>query len=256
VAVTTTMVITTVLFYHLVRDGWEWPRWKALGLCSLFMVVDLAFWLTNLLKIPAGGWFPLVVAGTVFTLMTTWRSGRRLLASRMKARELPISDFIDNVMRHPPTRVPGTAVFMFSDPQGTPRALLHNLKHNRVLHEQVVFLAVSTENTPHVPASERVTLSARGKGFYTLILSYGFMDEVDVPRELRKLDGTEGIVLKPMTTTYFLGRETLVPSASGSGMAFWRERIFAFMSHNAKSPTAYFRLPPNQVVEIGSRIEL
>ncbi len=256
VAVTTTMVITTILFYRLARDGWEWPLPAALGLCSLFLVMDLAFWASNLVKIPAGGWFPLVVAGAIYVLMTTWRSGRRLLASRMKAREIPITDFIDNVMQHPPTRVPGTAVFMFSDPQGTPRALLHNLKHNRVLHEQVIFLAVTTDDVPHVPLSERVTLVPRGKGFYTVIFKYGFMDDLDVARELQKLDGKEGLALQPMTTAYFLGRETLVPSHDGAGLAFWRERLFAFMSHNARSPASYFRLPPNQVVEIGARIEL
>ncbi len=256
VAITNTMVITTVLFYHLAKDGWKWPLPAALGLSGLFLLVDLSFWGPNMLKIPAGGWFPLVVAGIVYLLMTTWRSGRRLLASRMKAREIPVTDFIDNVMRHPPTRVPGTAVFMFSDPQGTPRALLHNLKHNRVLHEQVILLAVSTEDVPHLPASERVTLVPRGNGFYTLILKYGFMDDIDVGGELQKLDGKEDLVLKKMTTTYFLGRETLVPSKTGSGMVAWRERLFAFMSHNAKSPTSYFRLPPNQVVEIGARIEL
>ncbi len=256
VAITNTMVITTILFYHLARHGWKWRLPAALGLSGLFLVVDVSFWGANMVKIPAGGWFPLVVAATVYLLMTTWKSGRRLLATRMKARELPITDFVDNVMRHPPTRVPGTAVFMFSDPQGTPRALLHNLKHNRVLHEEVVLLSVVTEDVPHVPDSERVALAARGSGFYTLILKYGFMDDVDVGRELRKLDGREGLVLKPMTTTYFLGRETLVPSSGGSGMVAWRERLFAFMSHNARSPTSYFRLPPNQVVEIGALIEL
>ncbi len=256
VAVTTSMIITTILFFHLARDGWHWRLPVALGLSGLFLVVDVSFWTMNLVKIPAGGWFPLVVAGTVYLLMTTWKSGRRLLAARMKARELPLTDFLDNVMHHPPIRVPGTAVFMFTDPQGTPRALLHNLKHNRVLHEQVVVLSVLTENVPHVPETDRVTLVARGKGFYTLILQYGFMDDVDVGRELRKLDGRDGLALKPMATTYFLGRESLVPSPGGPGMARWRERLFAFMSQNARSPTSYFDLPPNQVVEIGARIEL
>ncbi len=256
VAVTTTMVITTILFYVLAREKWNWPLWAALGLSALFIVVDLAFWLTNLVKIPSGGWFPLVVAAGVFLLMTTWRSGRRLLASRMKARELPIADFIENVMRHPPMRVPGTAIFMFSDPQGTPRALLHNLKHNKVLHEQVVCLAIRGEDVPHVRTADRVTLVPRRHGFFTLILKYGFMDDVDVEREMAKLHGEQGLDLKPMTTTYFLGRETLVPSDDGSGMAFWRERLFAFMSHNARSPAPFFGLPPNRVVEIGARVEL
>jgi KUP system potassium uptake protein len=256
VAVTTTMVITTVLFFVLAHERWKWPLPVAAGLSGLFMLMDGSFWLANMTKIPAGGWFPLVVAGSVFLLMTTWRSGRRLLADRMKARELPFADFIGDIVGHPPARVPGTAVFMFSDPDGTPRALLHNLRHNRVLHEQIVSLSVRTEDVPHVPPADRVELTPRPGGFYTLILHYGFMDDIDVPDVLGRLHGQEGLKLKPLATTYFLGRETLVPSSNGSGMAMWRERLFAFMSHNARSPASYFRLPPNQVVELGARIEL
>jgi KUP system potassium uptake protein len=256
VAVTTTMVITTVLFFELARQRWRWPLWAALGLSALFLVVDLSFWTANMTKIPDGGWFPLVVAGTVFLLMTTWRSGRQLLATRMKARELPLPEFIQSISGHPPARVPGTAVFMFSDPDGTPRALLHNLRHNRVLHEQVISLSVRTEDVPHVDAAERVSVTPRPEGFYSVLIRYGFMDDIDVPGVLRRLDGQEGLRLKPLATTYFLGRETLVPSKDGSGMAVWRERLFAFMSHNARSPAGFFRLPPNQVVELGARIEL
>ena len=256
VAVTTTMVITTALFYVLARERWHWPRPVALGLTALFMVVDVSFWATNLTKIPAGGWFPLVVAGTVFVFMTTWQSGRRLLASRMKARELPLTDFLASIATHPPARVPGTAVFMFGDKEGTPRALLHNLKHNKVLHEQVVTLAVTTEDVPHVGEAVRIDMEPRSSGFYTVTLHYGFMDDIDVPAALHRLDGHEGLRLKPMATTWFLGRETLVPSDNGSGMAVWRERLFAFMSHNARSPAAFFRIPPNRVVELGARIEL
>ena len=188
--------------------------------------------------------------------MTTWQSGRKLLASRMKARELPLTDFLASIATHPPARVPGTAVFMFGDREGTPRALLHNLKHNKVLHEQVVTLAVTTEDVPHVGEAVRIDMEPRSSGFYTVTLHYGFMDDIDVPAALHRLDGHEGLRLKPMATTWFLGRETLVPSDNGSGMAVWRERLFAFMSHNARSPAAYFRIPPNRVVELGARIEL
>jgi len=256
VAVTTTMVITTILFYVLARSRWGWSLLAAGSLAAVFLVVDLAFWGANLTKIPDGGWFPLVVAGLVFLLMTTWKTGRRVLAGRMKAREIPLAAFLDGIRAHPPTRVRGTAVFMFRDADGTPRALLHNLKHNKVLHENVVFLSVATEPTPHVPPGERVTFRCRGDGFYSVVLHFGFMEDVDVPAVLSGLDGKEQLHLKPMETTYFLGRETLVPSDNGSGMLIWRERLFAFMSHNARSPAAFFRLPPNQVVELGARIEL
>ncbi|MDP2957885.1 MAG: potassium transporter Kup [Longimicrobiales bacterium] len=256
VAVTTTMVVTTVLFYFLAHERWGWPRPLALAVTGVFLVVDLAFWVTNMMKIPDGGWFPLAVAALVFLLMTTWKSGRRRLGERMKARELPLTEFLASISAHPPTRVEGTAVFMFGDPDGTPRALLHNLKHNRVLHKQVVFLAVRTEDVPHVAASERVTFNPREGGFYSVILRYGFMDEVDLMKVLGELNGREGLRLHPLATTFFLGREWLVPSAEGSGMSRWRERLFAFMSHNARSPTAFYRLPPNQVVELGARIEL
>ena len=256
VAVTTTMVITTLLFYAVAREHWGWSRPVALGVASLFMVVDLSFWAANLTKIPAGGWFPLLVAGVVFLLMTTWKTGRRVLARRMKAREIPLADFLESIRAHPPARVCGTAVFMFRDADSTPRALLHNLKHNKVLHEQVVLLSVVTEAAPRIPASERVTVLAWGQGFSSVIVHYGFMEDADVPSVLRELDGRDGLRLKPMETTYFLGRETLVPSDDGSGMLFWRERLFAFMSHNARPPTTFFRLPPNQVVEIGARVEL
>jgi KUP system potassium uptake protein len=256
VAVTTTMVITTILFYAVARERWKWSLPAALGLTGLFLIVDLAFWGANLTKIPAGGWFPLVVAAVVFVLMTTWQTGRRVLGRRIKAREIPLVEFIESIRAHPPMRVRGTAVFMFRDSGGTPRALLHNLKHNKVLHERIVFLSVATEPAPHVPAEARVTFTPRGEGFYSVVIHYGFMEDADVPAVLGTLDGRDGLRLKVMETTYFLGRETLVPSDDGSGMLFWRERLFALMSHNARSPAEFFRLPPNQVVEIGARIEL
>jgi len=256
VAVTTTMVITTVLFFVVARERWRWSMVAAGSLATLFLVVDLAFWAANLTKIPDGGWFPLVVAAVVFVLMTTWKAGRRVLAGRMKARELPLDDFLKSLEEHLPTRVPGTAVFMFKDATGTPRALLHNLKHNKVLHEHVVCLAVVTESVPYVSPRDRARCTPRGCGFYAVVLRYGFMEDVNVPLALRDLEGCDELRLKPMETTYFLGRETLVPGRNGSGMRRWRKHLFAFMSHNARPPAAYFRLPPSQVIEVGAQVQL
>jgi KUP system potassium uptake protein len=256
VAVTTTMVVTTVLFYVLARERWHWPLWLSLIVAGFFLLIDLAFWGANLLKIPAGGWFPLVAAAIVFTLMTTWRRGRQILQERMGARELQLDEFLENLRKFPPPRVPGTAVFMFGKTDATPRALLHNLEHNKVLHEQVVFLAVLTEEVPHVDRDARVTIVPRGPGFYSIILRYGFMEDVDVPAELALLDGRDGLQLKRLETTYFLGRENLIPTRDRKGMALWREYLFVVMSRNARGATEFFRLPPNRVVELGAQIEL
>ncbi len=256
VAVTTTMVITTVLFYVLAREKWGWSAPLAAAVAGAFAVIDLSFWGSNLVKIPDGGWFPLLIAGLVFTLMTTWKTGRQILAARVKAGELPVQHFIESIAPRPPQRVPGTAVFMSGDPEGTPPALLHNLKHNKVLHEQVVFLAVLTEEVPHVARVDRAEVRVHDHGFFSLVLRYGFMEDVDVPRALAALDGRNALELEPMQTTYFLGRETLIARRRVQGMALWREKLFAFMSRNARSATSFFRLPPNRVVELGAQVEL
>ena len=256
VAVTTTMVITTILFYALARRTWGWSLPLALGVAGFFMVIDLAFWGANMVKIPHGGWFPLVVAAVVFTLMTTWKRGREILAERLRPGTLPVDQFVDDVRENPPLRVPGTAVFMFGDPGGTPPALLHNLKHNKVLHEQVLLLSVLTEEVPRVPEEERLSLEARGEDVYTVVLRYGFMEDVDVPRELARLAGRAGLELEPMETTFFLGRERLIATREVEGMAVWREKLFALMSRNARSATAFFRLPSNRVVELGAQVRL
>ena len=256
VAVTTTMVITTILLFVLIRERWGWRLWLAFATVGFFLAIDLAFWAANLVKVAAGGWFALAIAALVFTLMTTWRRGRQLLNEKMRARELRLDEFLSSIRTHPPHRVPGTAVFMFGSPESTPRALLHNLVHNKVLHDQVVFLSVVTEEVPHVPAPDRVTVVPRDSGFYSVILHYGFMEDVDVPAELAKLDGRDGLELKRMETTFFLGRENLIPREDADGMALWREKLFALMSRNARSATSFFRLPPNRVVELGAQIEL
>jgi KUP system potassium uptake protein len=254
VAVTTTMVVTTLLLFTVERERWRWPLWASLGFTGFFLAVDLAFWGANIVKIPAGGWVPLVIGAVVFTLMSTWKTGRRILADRLSAQVLPIELFLADVGARPPHRVPGTAVFMYGNPSGTPPALLHSLKHYKVLHEHTVFLSVMTEELPHVDPAEQVEVVELGHGFYRIVLHYGFMDEPDVPAALQTVR-VDGLNLSPGRTSYFLGRETLIPSRE-RGMAPWRERLFALMSRNARPATAFFGLPPNRVVELGAQIRL
>jgi KUP system potassium uptake protein len=220
----------------------------------VFLAIDLAFWAANIVKIPHGGWFPLVIGAVVFTLMSTWKTGRRVLADQLQGRTLPIELFLDDVRRSPPHRVPGTAVFMYGSRQGTPPALLHSIKHYQVLHQTVVFLSVETQEVPHVPPEERVEVSELGHGFWRIVLSYGFMEDPNVPAALAtvKLPGLE---LRPARTSYFLGRETLIPTKN-TGIAFWREQLFTVMSRNARTATSFFGLPPNRVVELGAQIQL
>jgi KUP system potassium uptake protein len=254
VAVTTTMAITTLLFYFVARERWHWKREVALVVAGGFLLVDVAFMGANLLKIPHGGWVPLVIGAVVFTLLATWKKGRQILNERLREGSLPRADFITSITARPPHRVPGTAVFMYGDSRGTPPALLHNLKHNKVLHEQVVFLAVITNEVPYVPGERRTTVDALGHGFWHIRLNYGFMEDVDVPAALKAIGHPE-LPFKPLETTYFLGRETLIP-AKRPGMAIWREHLFSVMSRNARPATRYFRLPPNRVVELGAQVEL
>jgi len=254
VAVTTTMAITTLLFYFVARERWGWGAWKAGTIAGFFLVIDLAFWGANLLKIPHGGWVPLVIGAVVFTLLSTWKKGRVILSERMTERTLPRELFLESLMRHPPHRVPGTAVFMYGSATGTPPALLHNLKHNRVLHERVVFLTIRTEEVPTVDDAERSSVAEVGHGLWQVTLRYGFMEDADVPAALQTL-GHPGLPFRPMETTYFLGRETLI-ATKHPGMALWRERLFAVMSRNARPATTFFRLPPNRVVELGAQVEL
>ncbi|HEX6589485.1 MAG TPA: potassium transporter Kup [Longimicrobiales bacterium] len=256
VAVTTTMVITTILFYVLVRRRWHWSRWVAVPVAGFLLVITGAFWSASMVKVPQGGWVPLVIGAAIYTLMTTWRTGREVLSERIGRRALPLTDFVDSIIDNPPHRVPGTAVFMFRDADATPPALLHNLKHNKILHEHVVFLSVHTEETPHVPEATRTVVEPLGGGLHSVLLRYGFMEDVDVPRALAGLNGQYDLDLRPMSTTYFLGREKLIASKKNRGMALWRERLFALMSRNARSATDFFRLPPNRVVELGAQVEL
>jgi KUP system potassium uptake protein len=254
VAVTTTMTITTVLFYFVARERWRWGAARAGAVAGGFLAIDLAFFAANLPKVPRGGWFPLVVGAVVFTLLTTWKKGRHVLAARMRESAVPRDAFLADIAARPPHRVPGTAVFMSGDAHGTPPALRHNLKHNKVLHERVVFLAVATEEVPAVPAAERAEVRPLGNGFWHVRLSYGFMEHADVPAALGAV-AHDGLAFRPMETTFFLGRETLI-ATDRPGMAVWRERLFSVLSRNARPATAFFRLPPNRVVELGAQVEL
>jgi KUP system potassium uptake protein len=254
VAVTTTMVITTLLLFTVERERWRWPLWATLLFTGFFLVIDLAFWGANIVKIPHGGWFPLVVGAAIFAVMSTWKTGRRILAERLQRGTLPIKLFLDDVGSGLARRVPGTAVFMYGNRDGTPPALLHSLKHYRVLHEKVVLLSVETQEVPHVPEEERASVEELGHGFFRIVLAYGFMEDPCVPDALA-LVKVPGLDLRPGQTSYFLGRETLIPSKN-PGMAPWREHLFAVMSRNARTATSFFGLPPNRVVELGAQIEL
>jgi KUP system potassium uptake protein len=254
VAVTTTMTITTLLLFVVMRERWRWSLPRAATVTGFFLVIDIAFWGANLIKIPHGGWFPLVVGAIIFGLMATWKRGRQILTDRLGEGALPIELFVQDIGARSAARVPGTAVFMYSNADATPPALLHNLKHNKLLHERVVFLAVITAETPHVPAENRATVEDLGQGFHRLRLHYGFMEEPNVPAALGELK-EKGMDFKPMETTYFLGRETLIPSRR-PGLAIWRKHLFATMNRNARTATSFFGLPPNRVVELGAQIEL
>jgi KUP system potassium uptake protein len=254
VAVTTTMVITTVFFYVVARERWRWPWGAAVPLTALFLLVDLSFFAANMTKVHEGGWFPLLVAAVVFALMITWKRGRDILFDRLQESSLPVDVFLADVERHPPLRVPGTAVFMTGNPRGVPPALLHNLKHNQVLHERVIFLTILSTEIPFVPPDERVYVEDLGSGIFRVVARLGFMQTPDIPSIL-SLAKSWGLEFDLMRTTFFLGRETLIPSRR-PGMAIWRERLFAFMSRNAQNATAFFNIPVNRVVELGAQIEL
>jgi len=254
IAVTTTMGITTVLFYAVARELWNWSVLPAVALVTVFLIVDVAFFGANIVKVFHGGWFPLLIAGAVFTLMTTWKMGRLILAQRLRDGELPFAPFIDDITANAPHRVPGTAIFMSAKQEGVPRTLLHNLKHNKILHQQIVILTVLTQEIPYVSASERIEIQELGGGMFRVVANYGFMETAHMD-EILAAANRAGLTIEPMRTTFFLGRETLRPTER-KGMAIWREHLFAFMSRNAVGATTFFGVPPNQVIEIGIQVEL
>jgi KUP system potassium uptake protein len=254
VAVTTTMAITTILMSVVARELWKWSLPASVALAAAFLVPDLAFFGANIVKIRHGGWFPLVVAAVVFTLMTTWRRGREILDVRLRNELLPIDLFIADVRKGTVPRVQGTAIYMSRTADGVPPTLLHNLKHNKVLHRKVVFLTVLTAEQPHVAGSERTKIEDLGEGIFRVVARYGFMEDADVPHLLRTIR-VPGLDFPQNDTSFFLGKETIF-ATHRPGMALWRERLFAVMSRNARSATLFFKLPPNRVVEIGAQIEI
>jgi KUP system potassium uptake protein len=254
IAVTLTMVITVLLLYVIETERWGWPKPAALTLLALFLTIDLAFFGANALKLFQGGWVTLAIAFLLFTLMTTWKTGRRLVAERLTARAVPLDEFIASVATSRPVRVAGTAVFMTAQPTGTPAALGHNLRYNKVLHSHVVILSVTTAQRPHVPEEDRLSVEPLGHGVFNMRVHYGFMEDPDVPAAL--LQATQkGLPLDLEDVTYFLGRETIIVTRQ-HGMAIWREKLFVLMSRNAGRATAFFRLPPERVVELGVQVEM
>jgi KUP system potassium uptake protein len=254
IAVTLTMIITTLLLYVVERRIWGWPMWVSAPLCILFLSVELAFFGANMLKVMHGGWFPLVVGLIVFTMLTTWKTGRKVLGERLRSSFIPLTLFLEDVDRSAPIRVPGTAVFLSSNAESTPLALLHNLKHNRVLHQSVIFLTIQTEDVPHVRNEHRLALEKLREGFHRVIARYGFMEDPNVPEILDQCRPL-GLEFEWMSTTFFLSRETIL-ATKAPGMMLWREKLFAFLSRNAQRPTDFFRIPPNRVVELGMQVEM
>jgi KUP system potassium uptake protein len=253
IAVTGAMFIDTCLLTVVLLSLWKWKPWLALPVLAVFFLVDIAYFAANLIKVPDGGWFPLLVGLFAFTLLTTWARGRQLMIKRMNEAAMPAAIFIKSAASSA-TRVPGTAVFMTTAADGIPHALLHNLKHNKVLHERVLLLTVKIEDVPYVEEEKTFHLDELGQGFFRLIVRYGFMQETNVPAALARVESC-GPQFKMMDTSFFLARQTLIAS-SKPGMAIWREKLFAWMLRNAESAMEFFSLPPNRVVELGSQVEI
>jgi KUP system potassium uptake protein len=254
IAVTGTMMIDTILAFIVVRSLWRWS-WPRGGLfLALFLAVDLAFFSANLHKVPEGGWFPILLGISVFTLLSTWKSGRTLMGERLKTESIPVRDFIHSLKLDMPHRVPGTSVFLTANPDGVPRSMLQNLFHNKVLHQRVVFLHVISEDVPHVPEIDRAEVRDLGEDFYLVLVRYGFKDEPDIPRALAAC-AEQGLPFDMMETSFFLSRETLIPKRK-SDMSWWREKLFIWMFRNAGSATDFFNIPTNRVVELGAQVVL
>ena len=253
ISVSGTMIITTMMLAVLIVQVWKWRRWLAWLTIGLFAIVDGAFFASNVTKVLDGGWFPLVVAAIIFTVLTTWATGRALMRKQLEKDALPLDVFFKSTASvH---RVRGTAVFLSTSPDSVPSALLHNLKHNQVLHERVLILNVKVEDVPHVAPEDRLEISRIGKSFFRVVLHYGFMDEVDVPADLGRIDSCgEGFDM--MRTSFFLGRQKLIAAREQPGMALWRERLFAWMMKSSESAMEFFRLPTNRVIELGSQLRI
>jgi KUP system potassium uptake protein len=253
-AVTGTMSVTTLAYFVVVTRTWHWPAYKAVPLCLLFMTVDLTFLASNLRKFVDGGWVPFSIGLGVFVLFTTWMAGRRRLSARLSEYVVPLEAFVSDVQSLCPSRVRGTAVFLTANPNGVPILLLHSFKHSQVLHQKIVLLTIASEPTPYVKPSRRLRVEEVGNGFFRLIARFGFMETPNVP-QLLAASRDWGLSVDVEQTTYYLGRETII-SSTRPGMARWRKALFAFVSRNARSATAYFGIPPNRVVELGMQVEL
>jgi KUP system potassium uptake protein len=254
IAVCTDMLITTVLTFYVVRYGWKYPLWLCIAATGFFFVVDFAFWASNLLKLFDGGWFPLAIGGAIFTLMMTWKDGRRLLNEKLRADSLDLESFLEAVFVSPPARVEGTAVFLTAEKGSVPNALLHNLKHNKVLHTNNLFVTVRNHEVPWIGLDKRLQIESLGHDCWQVTINYGFKNDPDLPKALEQMRG-RGCTLDSMSTSYFLSRDTVVPTL-GEGMAPWREKLFAQMHHNASGAADFLNLPNNSVVELGSKIEI
>lgn len=261
IAVTATMVITTILAFEVAREKWNWSLLKAASIFGAFLLMDLAFFGANVVKVMHGGWVPLVIGAVIYLLMTTWQKGRQILFRRLKDRSMPIEDFCQKILREPPFRVPGTAIYMSGDPWGVPVPLLHNLKHNKVLHQRIAILTIQTREVPFISKSERISIQEVMPNMYRILVYYGFM-EIPKMKHILEACREKDINFHVSETTFVLGRETIIADKSatiGSGeleMSHWRERLFAVMAKNAQRPTAFFRIPPNQVIEVGIQIEI
>ena len=255
VSVVGTMMIDTILAFFVIRYCWRYPLLVALFSTVFFILVDVSFFAASLSKVADGGWFPLAVGATIFTLMTTWRRGREILLGRLKQSSVPLPEFLASLMRNPPARVAGTAVFLTSTPGSVPHALLHNLAHNKVLHERVVFLTVTIKDVPWVSAKERLAIEDLGNNCFQLNVYFGFKDDPDVMQALELCREYE-LEFQILRTSFFLSRETVIPTIREKGMALWRERLFATMARNASSPVEYFNLPANRVIEVGTQVEI
>lgn len=254
IAVTLDMTITTVLTFFVIRYGWGYPLALCIAATGFFFVIDLAFFSSNLLKLAEGGWFPILIGGAVFTLMVTWKDGRELLSRSLRDGSIDLKSFLESVLLSPPTRVPGTAVFLSAEPGIVPNAMMHNLKHNKVLHAQNLFVTRRAHEVPWIGLDKRLEVQALGSDCWQVVVHHGFKNDPDLPKALELLAG-RGIDLNPMTTSYFLSRDIVTPTL-GSGMAAWREKLFAAMHHGASAAAEYLNIPSNAVVELGSKIEI
>jgi KUP system potassium uptake protein len=254
IAVTIDMTITTVMTFFVIRWAWGLPLWLCVLATGCFFVVDIVFFAANAVKVLEGGWFPLVIGAGMFTLMITWKGGRRLMAERLRDEAIELEPFLESIFISPPLRVPGTAVFLSSEAGSTPFALLHNLKHNKVLHEQNLFVTVQHHEVPWIGFDKRCEISGLGHDCWQVTLHFGFKNDPDVPEALKLLQG-RGVQLDDMETSYFLSRDTVIPTF-GNGMALWREKLFASMHRNAAAAADFLNLPTNRIVELGTKVEI